>query len=77
MALTAFRSKEVALLLLIHCLLLPHCLCVCVGGGSVFNACFYIHYFVSSKLCNQFDGEGGGKKAGCFTLIVLLVLCDC
>ena len=41
-ALAAVCSKEVVLLL-IHCLLLPHCL----WGVSVFDACFYIHYFVS------------------------------
>ena len=40
-ALAAVCSKEVVLLL-IHCLFLPHCL-----WGSVFDACFYIHYFVS------------------------------
>ena len=34
-ALAAVRSKEVVLLLFIHCLLLPHCL-----WGSVFDACF-------------------------------------
>ena len=46
MALAAVCSKEVVLLM-IHCLLLPHCLWGGGGGGSVFDACFYIHYFVS------------------------------
>ena len=42
------HSKVVALLLLIHCSLLPP-LCVCLwGGGGMVGSCFVVHYLVYS-----------------------------
>ena len=41
--------------------------------GFMFGQCFVIHYFVSSHLCNHFDGE---ESAGCFVLTVFLMYCD-
>ena len=38
------------MLLLIHCLLLPPLLCVCVwwGAGVMVGSCFFVHFLVSS-----------------------------
>ena len=71
-ALAAVCSKKVVLLL-IHCLLFP---VVCGGGGGL---CLML-VFISITLCHPsfvISLIDGGEKAGCFTLIVFLVLCDC
>ena len=44
-------------------------------GGSVFGLFrFDMHYIVSFLVLNHHDKE---EKAGCFTLIVFLLSCDC
>ena len=45
-----------------------------VCWGSVFGPCFVIHYFMSFQFYNLLNGEGG---AGCCTLSVFNMFCDC
>ena len=59
---SAEHSKAVVL---IHCLLLPPLLCVCVGGGVMVGPCFVVHYLVSSLQSSRWER----LIAGCFTLI--------
>ena len=40
----------------------------------MFGFCFVIQYFMFFNFCNHLDGE---ERAGCFTLIVFLMSCDC
>ena len=57
-------AKTMVLLLLIRCLLLLPL------WDSVIVVCFLVRYFISILL----DGK---ERAGCFTLFVFLVSCDC
>ena len=40
----------------------------------MFGPCFVIQYIMSFLSCNHIDGD---QKAGCFTLVVVLVSVDC
>ena len=40
----------------------------------MFCLCFVIQYPLAFKFCNQFDEE---ERAGCFTFIFSLMVCDC
>ena len=40
----------------------------------MFGPCFVIQYSMSFQPCNHIDGK---ERAGCFTLVVFLVSCDC
>ena len=40
----------------------------------MFAPCFNMHNSLSFHFCNHLDEE---ERAGCFTLIVSLVSCDC
>ena len=59
----------VVLLLLIHCLLLPHCF---VGGGGILDSCFFVYNLVSFLILQS---SHWGERAGCFTLFALNAIC--
>ena len=54
----------------IHCLMILPLDC----GGSVFGPCFVLHYL---SVISSLQSSWGRERAGCFTLIVFLMSCDC
>ena len=59
---SADHSKAMVLLLLMHCLLLPHCFI-----GFMFGPCFVVHYLESFLVSHHLAWE---EKDGCFTIVV-------
>ena len=70
----AEHFKDMALLLLIHCLLLAILFCVCGGrgGGHTVGSCYVVHYLVSSFAIISLEK----KESWLFYFNCLLMLFD-